>query len=312
MIKEIVNKLVNNIEDVDDMGAREINIVLSGGAFNASYMAGCLYFLKELRECGLIRINKISTCSASALLGLLFMIDKMDIFIDKLYTYCEDSFKKNKCVIFSEESMCGLLEMIKSELPEDILGIINNKLYITYYDVMECRRVVRSEYKTVDELLCIMRRSCFIPYLTMDKALEDGRYLDGGTPYIFKSEECGENIKNLYINAITRDKIIDAVVIKKDKTNIHRILEGVLDIHNFFFRGKKTSMCCYVEDWSIMRKINFKLIEWRIYAVCVFFYILMRLKEWVPEKYYKDNNILNTLLRQMRSEVGKNIEYYCV
>ena len=312
MIKEIVNKLVNNIEDVDDMGAREINIVLSGGAFNASYMAGCLYFLKELRERGLIRINKISTCSASALLGLLFMIDKTDIFVDKLYTYCEDSFKKNKCVIFSEESMCGLLEMVKSELPEDILGIINNKLYITYYDVIECHRVVRSEYKTVDDVLCVMKRSCFIPYLTMDKALEDGRYLDGGTPYIFKSEECGENVKNLYINAITRDKIIDAIVIKKDKTNIHRVLAGVLDIHNFFFKGKNTSMCCYVEDWSIMRKINFKLIEWRIYAVCVFFYILMRLKEWVPEKYYKDNNILNTLLRQMRSEVGKNIEYYCV
>ena len=86
MIKEIVNKLVNNIDPADDMGARDINIVMSGGAFNASYMAGCLYFLKELRECGLIRINKISTCSASALLGLLFMIDKMDIFVDKLYT----------------------------------------------------------------------------------------------------------------------------------------------------------------------------------------------------------------------------------
>ena len=36
-----------NIEKLDDRGAREINIVMSGGAFNASYMAGCLYFLKE-------------------------------------------------------------------------------------------------------------------------------------------------------------------------------------------------------------------------------------------------------------------------
>ena len=109
----------------------------------------------------------------------------------------------------------------------------------------------------------------------MDKALDDGRYLDGGTPYIFSSEECGDNLKNLYINAITKDKIIDAIVIKKDKTNIHRVLAGVLDIHNFFFRGKNTTMCCYVEDWGIIRKINFKFIEWRIYFVCIFFYVLM-------------------------------------
>jgi hypothetical protein len=309
MIKELVSKLANNIELLDSVETKGINIVMSGGAFNASYMAGCLYFLMELKDKGVIRINKISTCSASALLGLLFMINKMDIFVDKLYKHCEDSFRGNKRVIFSEDSMNCLLEMIKAELPEDILTIINNKLYITYYDVTECRRIVVSEYKTVDELLCVIRRSCFIPYFTMDKALEDGRYLDGGTPYIFKSKDC---IKNLYINAITRDKILDSVVIKKDKTSVHRVVSGILDIHNFFFRGKKTAMCSYVEDWTIMRQINFAMIEWRIYCVCVFFYILMRLKELVPNKYYKDCNILNTLCKQVRYEVGKNIEYYCV
>jgi hypothetical protein len=309
MIKDIVNNLVNNVERLGNGEANNINIIMSGGAFNASYMAGCLYFLKELKDKGVIRISNISTCSASALLGLLFMINKIDIFVDKLYKHCEDSFRSNKYVIFSDDSMSCLLEMIKAELPEDILDIINNKLYITYYDVKECRRIVMSVYNTVDELLCVIRRSCFIPYFTMDKALEDGRYLDGGTPYIFKSEDC---IKNLYINAITRDKIFDSVVIKKDKTNVHRVVTGILDIHNFFFRGKKTAMCSYVEEWSIMRQINFAMIEWRIYCVCVFFYILKSLEELVPNKYYKDFNILNTICKQVRYEVGKNIEYYCV
>ena len=312
MIKDIVNELVNNIDKLDDSGVKEINIILSGGAFNASYTAGCLYFLRELKERELIRINKISTCSASSLLGVLFMIDKMDVFVDKLYKHCEESFKDNKRVIFSDDSMSCLLEMVRSELSEDVLSIINNKLYITYFDVVECRRVVTCEYKTVDELLSVIRRSCFIPYLTMDKALDEGRYLDGGTPYIFNREECKEGVKNLYINVITLNNIVDAVVIKKDKTNIHRILSGVLDIHNFFFRGKKTSMCCYVEDWSISRKINFKMIEWRIYCVCIFFYILMKLKVWIPEKYYKENNTVNKLLGKFRYEVGKSIEYYCV
>jgi hypothetical protein len=312
MIKDIVNKLVNNIDKLSENGVKEINVLLSGGAFNASYTAGCLYFLRELNERELIRINKISTCSASSLLGLLYLVDKMDIFVDKLYKYCEDSFKENKRVIFSEDSMSCLLGMIRSELPEDVLTIINNKLYITYYDVEECGRIVVSEYNSVDELLSVIRRSCFIPYLTMDKALDEGRYLDGGTPYIFNREECKEGVKNLYINVITLNNIVDAVVIKKDKTNIHRILSGVLDIHNFFFRGKNTSMCCYVEDWSIMRKINFKMIEWKIFCVCIFFSILMKLKVWIPEKYYKENNILNKLVGKFRCEVGKSIEYYCV
>jgi hypothetical protein len=309
MIKELVSTLANNIESLDKGGVNNINIILSGGAFNASYMAGCLYFLNELKDKELISINKISTCSASALLGLLFMINKTDIFVDKLYKHCEDSFRENKSVIFSEDSMCCLLEMIKAELPENILDTINNKLYITYYDVIECRRIVKSKYNTVDELLSVIRRSCFIPYFTMDKALEGGRYLDGGTPYIFKSEDCEEKIKNLYINVITRDKILDSVIIKKDETNVHRVAAGVLDIHNFFFRGKKTAMCSYVDDWSIMRQINFAMIEWRIYCVCVFFYILMKMKEFVPNKYYKDCNILNTLCKQVRYEGGKNIEY---
>ena len=50
MIKEIVNELVNNIDKLSDNGVKEINIALSGGAFNASYTAGCLYFLRELKE----------------------------------------------------------------------------------------------------------------------------------------------------------------------------------------------------------------------------------------------------------------------
>jgi hypothetical protein len=36
------------------------------------------------------------------------------------------------------------------------------------------------------------------------------------------------------------------------------------------------------------------------------------LEELVPNKYYKDFNILNTICKQVRYEVGKNIEYYCV
>ena len=41
MIKELVSKLANNVELLDNEETKGINIVMSGGAFNASYMAGC-------------------------------------------------------------------------------------------------------------------------------------------------------------------------------------------------------------------------------------------------------------------------------
>lgn len=312
MMRDITEVLVKNIEYNEDGSKREcenIDLILSGGAFNVSYLVGCLYFLREMREKGLIKINKISTCSASALMGILFMVDKVDMLEEKIYKMLTDSFKKNKCVIFSEETLDNVIKIITDELPEDILSIVNNKLYITYYDVIECRKVVKSEYKTLDELIKVIRRTCFIPYITMDKLCEEDRYVDGGTPYIFNKED---GVKRLYINLCGYDKILDSIIIKKEKVITHRVLNGILDIHDFFFRGRKTSMCCYVDDWSIIRKIDFMLLELRIYVACLLVYIIMKMREWIPDKYYKDNKLLIKFAKQLRREVGNCVEYYCV
>ena len=36
------------------------------------------------------------------------------------------------------------------------------------------------------------------------------------------------------------------------------------------------------------------------------------MREYIPDKYYKDSNPLSKLLMQVRQEIGKKIEYYCV
>ena len=78
IIKELTSVLVKNIGE-NNIKEKEIDLIISGGAFNVSYLVGCLYFICEMREKGLICINKISTCSASSIMGLLFMIDKHQI-----------------------------------------------------------------------------------------------------------------------------------------------------------------------------------------------------------------------------------------
>ena len=38
----------------------------------------------------------------------------------------------------------------------------------------------------------------------------------------------------------------------------------------------------------------------------------MKMKEWIPEKYYKDNKLLIKFAKLLRKEVGNCVEYYCV
>jgi len=308
IIKELTGVLIKNI-DPSLIKEKEIDLIISGGAFNVSYLVGSLYFIREMCDKGLIRINKISTCSASSIMGLLFVIDKVDIYVDKLYDLLVSSFKKNRSVIFDDESLASIIKIIEEELPEDVLSRVNDRLYITYYDVMECKQIVKSKFENVNDIFNTIKRSCFIPYLTMNKLLEDNKYIDGGTPYIF-NKECGVN--RIYINLCGMDKIMDSIVIKRDKIVMHRILGGILDIHNFFFKCKKTSMCSYVEDWGIVRMIEFKMLEFRLYMICVFIYIIIKVKGSIVDKYYKDNKFINMVYKKWRSSLSKLVERYCI
>jgi len=175
MDSNIVNELTGVlIKNIDESVIREKNIdlILSGGAFNVSYLIGCLYFIREMCERGLICVNKVSTCSASSIMGLLFIVDKLDIFIEKMYELLVCSFKKNRNVIFDEESLSVIIKTIEEVLPDDVVSRINGRLYITYYDVMKCEQIVKSSFEDVSDIIKTIRRSCFIPYIKMDKLLE--------------------------------------------------------------------------------------------------------------------------------------------
>lgn len=143
----------------------------------------------------------------------------------------------------------------------------------------------------------------------MDKLLEDNKYIDGGTPYIFNKEY---DKNRLYINLCGMDKIMDSIVIKRDKIVMHRILGGILDIHNFFFKCKNTSMCSYVEDWGVVRMIEFKMFELRLYTICVCMYVIIKVKGNILDKYYKDNKVINLVYNKLRVSLSKVVERYCV
>lgn len=244
MIKSYIDKLIENLPD--SIKKREkpqsIYLVLDGGLFNGSYLIGALYFLKEMEQRNYIKIEKISGCSIGSLSAFLYLINDLELFSDKYNDFCA-TLKKTY-------SLCELKELasiLKEKTPENICEQINGKLYITYYQIQKKKKIVKSHYKSKDELIDVIVRSCFVPFIIDGNVLYKQRYLDGINPHLFSKEK---NIKIMYLDLFGTDKISYLFNVKNEKSNFHRVLTGLLDIHNFFIKQSATPMCSYVEDWN--------------------------------------------------------------
>lgn len=263
MIQEYVNKLIENLPD-DIKNANKplvIDLVLDGGVFNGSYLVGALYFLKEMEKRNFIKVDRISGCSIGSVVAFLYFIDGLDL-MPKLYTVVQDDFKK----CYNLKIMKTLKDMLKDSVPEDICKKVNNKLFICYNNIVKGKKTVKSKYKNQDEIFNSIIKSCFIPYLIDGNCLYENKYIDGVNPYIFNKEP---NKKILYLDLFGYDKIGNLINIKNEKSNFHRILSGLLDIHSFFIKKSSTQMCSYVNDWNLLN-VGFNYVKILIEKVCIY------------------------------------------
>ena len=308
--KKIVNENDNRILDLD--------ITMSGGAFNSNYLVGCLYFLREMQEKRLIRIHRMSSCSVSSLIAFLFLTNNLELFQDKLYEMIVTSFRSNKTFIFTESNFQSITETIKCSLPPDdetTLKMVNKKLYITYFDVKRRRKIVKKKYKTVKDIFETIKKSSYIPHITMNKLMYRNRYMDGCTPHIFEN---GKR-KQLFINMIGKDKIKDSMILKNDKNGVHKIINGMLDAYYFFFRGcVGTSMCSYVDHWSYLTNVKNEILNAMSIASCYllyfyFFYIKGPLFLYVEHRSnaieVKIGMAVYSILKKLLHTL---IEHYCL
>jgi hypothetical protein len=221
----------------------ELDLVLSGGAFNGSYILGSLYYIKELENQKLVKVKRISGSSIGSILGLLYFADKLDLFND-FYRLMFKDFNKKK----NMSKLLDLSQLLKDKLPSNICDIIKNRFYLSYNNIQLCKKTVKRKYNNVDELLDYIIRSCYVPYLIDYNSAYKTKYIDGMVPYIFNKNK---NRKILNINVFTHDKLCNVLNVKNESTNLHRILTGVIDVHLFFIKEKNTGMCSYVDDWSL-------------------------------------------------------------
>jgi hypothetical protein len=268
MIEKYIQTLINNLPKKIIQNTQNINLVLDGGIFNGSYLMGCIFFLKEMENRNYIKIHKISCCSVSCILALIYHLDANKSFniIIEMYKKIIIEFKQNKLI-----NIDSIIDFIKHNVvfPKKYYKKLNKKLYISYYNVNTCRQIIKSKYKNMDDLYDTIKKSCFVPFLIDGNINYKNKYIDGINPFIFPFDSTK---KTLYINLLHHDKISHMINIKNETTNIHRILYGLLDIHTFFIKENNTNMCSYIDSrymylspMYIIKKLIEKIIIYTIY-----------------------------------------------
>lgn len=278
MINEYVNKLIENLPDniKNCKEPEKIDLVLDGGIFNGSYLVGALYFLKEMEKRNYIKIDRISGCSIGSSVAFLYFIDALDL-MPQLYNIVNNEFRNS----YRINTLKDLKKHLNDRIPDDICKKVNGKLFITYNNIKKGTKSVKSVFKNVDEIINTIIKSSFIPYLIDGNVLYENKYIDGMNPFIFK--DCDKKI--LFLDLFGNDKIGNLLNVRNEKTNFHRILSGLLDIHSFFIKQSNTSMCSYVNDWGYSNKC-FYYIKLIIERFCIYFIkLFIFLKNRIPDEF---------------------------
>lgn len=296
MIEQYVNRLINDVPLLNSDPIK-IDLILDGGLFNGSYLFGGLYFLKALEKRNHIQIENISCCSIGSICGLLYFADAFDL-VEELYNIIIVSFKDK---FHLNEAFDITFDKIKKKLPEDICDKINNRLYISYNDAKHCKKVVKHNYKNVDNLLQTIRKSCFVPFMVDGNMLFKEKYFDGIYPYIFP--HCSHK-KILHMNLIGFDKIQHIFCVKNEKTNIHRILAGLLDVHLFFIKQSSTQMCSFIRSYSAIDCFYYHGLRYSIEKLILLIIIFIQfIHKYFPDCFTSPDYLLYKLWTRIFKDV---------
>jgi hypothetical protein len=222
----------------------------------------------------------------------------------KLYEMVNKDFRKNYQLTFLKE----LKKHLKEHIPHDICDKIKDKFFICYNNIKKGTKVTKSSYTDIDDIINTIIKSCYIPYLIDGNMLHENKYIDGINPFIFDKEPTK---KILYLDLFGYDKIGNLLNVKNEKSNFHRILSGLLDIHCFFIKESNTQMCSYVNDWNYSNK-GFNYLKQVIERIMInFTYILIFINNNISDEFKE------TVLSKILSKIAYDVfiillENYCL
>ena len=302
MIEEYIHKLIDNLPDHIKSLKNPLLLyfIFDGGMFNGSYLIGICMFLKEMEKRNYIKIDRISGCSVGSFISLLYVSNNLDYFINN-YDELLNSVKKD----YNLEKYKLILNNLIPLLPKNLSKSLNNKLFINFYNVKKCKTIVKNKYKNNEEIIDAIIKSSFVPFVINGNMLYKNKFIDGFNPYIFPPST---EKKALFIDLRSWNKIFDCFNVKNEKTNFHRILTGVLDVHNFFIKDSKTDMCSYVNYWNIIDKINFYYIKkgFEKFIVYLLYYFIL-FKKVYGNRYFDDLQINKSIIYKLLIKIMREI-----
>ena len=280
-IEHCVNALVSSqVTPTPTSTPKQIDLVLEGGLFNGSYLIGILYYLKALERTNQLRVNKISGCSIGALFGLLYLLDKLHLG-EELYK--EITTTKNLQLLTEEGELYSRIfggVAATTEANKQTLLLVQDRLFITHYNCRMVKKITTSTYDSLENVVETVIKSCYIPLIIDGNLTYKNKYIDGMTPHIFPATSAGvpstAPTDTLYIQLVSSSlsSWAQAISVKGEVTNYHRILQGIADVHLFFLRNGETPTkhCSYVSQWMPQYHTflwGLHIIE-QLFALCVF------------------------------------------
>lgn len=277
-----VEELVNNLSQ--PRYTDTINIVCDSGAFNGGYLLGVLFYLEELEKKGFIKVNKVSGASVGSLMGTMYLLGKLEK-MSHIATMLTTCYRESHCF----KDLNNLITELMSNLDINDYKKINNRMFITYFDIDNMKEVVMSEYTSNDDLKDAILKSTFIPFFMNGDATYEGA-IDGFNPYLFNSRTIDDS-KILFIRLTQCGMFTKMVHMRGEKNVTQRITEGILDAHRFYMTNKNTRLCSWVNHWSVLDYGKFRVRQLlrMVLVWCIFLYINIR--PFIPKKIFSNKYV---------------------
>ena len=292
------NFINNLIENLDKSKQLKIDLVLDSGGFKGVYLYGALLYLKELEKKKYIIINRISGSSIGAILGAFYILDKLDLFY-KNYIKIRSKFKEDLNLNYINTVISNIIE----DCDEDDYKLLNNRLFINYYNIETKGEYVINTYSKNNDIIEYLKCTSYIPIIT-DGELCYNNKVDGNKPYLFNNGRTSEtNI--LYLSLTTIGKLNDYFNTINDINPCNRIMKGIIDIHDFFLYKKTTKMCSYVNKWSITDFTLYRIKEfiwiYILYSITLFDYFYKNIPLSIKNNIFFNqiNNIVYKLVKDI-------------
>ena len=287
IVKTYITSLVENIpfEQFPNGKITEIDLVLDGGAFNGIFMLGALFYIKELEIQYKIKITRISGCSIGAIMGLMYLLNRLDLAME-LITISFTNIRKHQDF---KKVIRHVKKQMYSVITDSDVLVCNRRFFLTYFDTAKGKQIVKSKYNSKKEIIDSIVKSLYVPYLIDRNVTDKDGCIDGAFPYMFKRQDSDRKI--LFINLQGLNKIFKMIYIKNEKNIYPRLMEGLHEMHNFICTGEPTSLCSYVNEWNIVDILYFRLRESLYTFIFYVFRTFLQIEQFFP-KQLKNKNII--------------------